>query len=80
MIDVSYEINGRKVQPNQIGEALENAALKDIVKQLRNKLGRVKSSTGERLKITFRGRKLSDLKMHLEGPEELIEKAEQILG
>ena len=34
MIDISFEINGRKVRPGQIGNELEKAALEAIKKDI----------------------------------------------
>ena len=42
MIDISFEINGRKVQPDRVGDELERAMVQQIEKQLRETLRHVR--------------------------------------
>jgi hypothetical protein len=41
MIDVSFEIGGRKVNPNQIGDALEKAILQEGADSVKKSLSSV---------------------------------------
>ena len=64
MINISFEINGRKVRPDQIGDALERAmldAIKDEIVQ----------------KITVRGRSLDDMSFEVTGSERLVKLVEE---
>ncbi len=38
MIDISFEIGGRKVNPNQIGDALEKAVLQEVADSVKKAL------------------------------------------
>ena len=38
MIDVSFEINGRKVNPNQIGNTIEKAVLQQVADSVKKSL------------------------------------------
>jgi len=80
MIDISFEINGRKVRPNQVSGELENAMLKQIEQHVRKKVGNIRDpKTGERPKITLHGRSVDDLSVKVSGPEALIEQVKRKL-
>lgn len=80
MIDISFEINGRKVRPDQVGDALERAALDSVRNQIIRKVGNLRDpQTGEQPKIKVKGRSLSDLSFEISGSERLIELVKQKL-
>jgi hypothetical protein len=81
MIDVSFEIDGRKVRPNQIQDALERAMFEDVRDQLVRKVGNIRDpKTGARPKLRVRGRSLDNLSVEVEGSPELIEEVKRRLG
>jgi hypothetical protein len=74
VIEIKYEINGRRVSPNNIGSALEKALLQSIGKQIQSKVGNIRDpKTGEKPKITVKGRDLNNLSFDVSGSPELIE-------
>jgi len=42
MIDISFEINGRKVSPNNIGDAIESAVLESIQDSVSKSIGSIR--------------------------------------
>ena len=77
MIDISFEINGRKVRPNQAANALEKAILKDLSDSISKSLRSVRCSEhGERPKVKFKGRKLDRMKIEISGCcDDLVQRA-----
>lgn len=81
MIDISFEINGRKVNPNRVGDALTAAVLESIKKQLLSKIGSIRDpKTGQRPKVKIRGRNLDNLTFEVSGSPELVERVKAKLG
>lgn len=81
MIEVSFEINGRKVQPNKIADALERAMFETIRDDLARKVGNIRDpETGARPKLRVVGRSLKDLSINIEGSPGLIEEVKRRLG
>ena len=80
MIDITFEINGRKVDPRKIGDALERAMYDSVVNQITQKVGNIRDpKTGERPKIKVKGTNLDNLNFDISGSEELVEKVRQKL-
>jgi hypothetical protein len=81
MIDISFEINGRKINPNRIGDALERAALKSVKEQIVKKIGSIRDpKTGERPKIKIVGRNLDNLSFEVSGSQELVDLVKKKMG
>lgn len=82
MIDISFEINGRKVRPNQMRNALEKAILQDISSSISQSLRSVRCTVhGERPKVRCKGRKLDKLTFEISGCcENLVERATKKLS
>jgi len=81
MIDISFEINGRKVNPSQLTDVLECA----VVQGVRDKLTQAVSDardpkTGERPKLKVKGRSLDNLSIEVEGSPELIAEVKRRLS
>ena len=38
MIDISFEINGREVSPNRVGDVVEKAALRQVTESIKKAL------------------------------------------
>lgn len=80
MIDISFEINGRKVRPSQLGNELEKAAFEAIKKDIVRKVGNIRApKTGQRPRIKVKGRSLDKLSFEVSGSEELVERVKQKL-
>ena len=68
MFEVSFTLNGRKVNPNNIGDALESAFLKEIQDSMKKRVGAIRCPEhGRAAKIVAQGRKLSDLSFKVSG-------------
>ncbi|MYA62930.1 MAG: hypothetical protein F4X94_10215 [Dehalococcoidia bacterium] len=81
MIDISFEVNGRKVRPNQIADALERAMFEQVRDQLVRQLHGIRDpKTGALPKLKVKGRNLESLNVEIEGSPELIERVKNRLG
>jgi len=68
MIDVSFKINGRKVQPNQVGGFLTNAVLANVTEQIKKNVGSVRCPDhGKSAKIICKGKSLDNLSFEISG-------------
>lgn len=68
MIDVSFEIGGKKVHPNNIGDALEKALLGEITSNIKKAIGSVKCSEhGNSPSVKVKGRSLDKLSFEVGG-------------
>ena len=73
MIEITFEINGKKVNPNNIRDALEKATMNAVAEGIRKKVGSIRDpKTGERPKIKMKGRNLENLSFEVSGSEELV--------
>lgn len=75
MIDISFEINGRKVSPRNMGNALESAVLKSVQESITKSVGSARCSEhGQRPKVKVKGRNLDSLSFEVSGCcDQLIE-------
>jgi len=68
MVNISFEVGGRKVSSDQFGAALEKAALEQIADSIKKKLSSVRCNEhGERPSVKIKGNGLSDLKFEVCG-------------
>lgn len=68
MIDISFEINGRKVSPRNVGDALESAMLQTIQDSISKAVGSARCPEhGQKPKIKVKGRNLDSLKFEVSG-------------
>jgi hypothetical protein len=68
MIDISFEFNGKKVNPNDLGNALEKAVLGSVEKQIMNKVGLVRCPHhGQTAKIVCKGQSFDSLSFEVYG-------------
>lgn len=76
MIDISFEINGKKVNPNNMADALEGAVLDSVVESIKGSVGSIKCAEhGQSPKVIVKGRNLDNLSMEVSGCcDALIEK------
>jgi hypothetical protein len=82
MVEVSFEINGRKVQPNQIGEVLTKAVLTSVAEQIKSKVGSVRCQDhGASPKIICKGNSIESLGFEVSGCcEKVIDSVKQKLS
>ena len=68
MLELSFMINGRKVRPNQVGDALESAILRKVEDSIKKAVGAVRCPEhGQGAKIVGKGRNLSKLSFEVSG-------------
>ncbi len=68
MIDISFEINERKVNPNQISDALEKAVLQEVTDSVKKSLSSVQCSEhGQKPTVKVKGRNLNKLSFEVKG-------------
>jgi len=77
MIDVSFEINGRKVSPNRVSDAVEKAILQEVADNVKKALSSVRCPQhGERPRVKVKGSSLDRLNYVVEGCcQKLIDEA-----
>ena len=77
MLDISFKINGRTVNPRRIGDELEKAVLTEIGDSIKKSLRSVSCPTHhQQPKVVVKGRDLTSLSFEVSGCcEELIQKA-----
>ena len=81
MIDIPFEINGRKVTPRNMGNALESSLLQSVQDSITKSVGAARCPVhGQRPKIKVEGRKLDSLSFEVSGCcDQLIEKVKKKL-
>ena len=77
MIDVHWEIDGRRVSPSQVGNALEQSIYKQLAESLKKELSSVRCPEhGQRPTVVFKGKRGKELSFEIKGCcEQLIDKA-----
>lgn len=81
MIDIQFEINGRKVRPDDIGSAIDAMVLEAIAEDIRVKLGGVRDpTTGEFPVVVVRGSSLEDCAISVEGSEAVMALVKERMG
>lgn len=77
MIDIHFEIDGKRVSPNKIGDALEKSILQEITNQIKASLQAVRCEEhGQYPKVTIKGRNLDNLSFEISGCcDSLVSKA-----
>jgi hypothetical protein len=77
MIDIRFEINGKPVDPNRMGDAIEKAILGGVVENMKKKLQSVRCKThGKAPKITVKGKTIDKLSFEVSGCcQDLIDQA-----
>lgn len=68
MIDISFEINGRKVSPNSVSDAFEKAVLDGITSSIKSSVGTIRCAVhGSSPRVTCKGRNLDNLSFEVSG-------------
>ncbi|MFQ5469994.1 MAG: hypothetical protein ACE5EH_06745 [Gammaproteobacteria bacterium] len=68
MIDISFEINGRKVSPRNVGDALESAMLQSVQDSISKAVGSARCPEhGQKPKIKAKGRSLDSVTLEVTG-------------
>lgn len=78
---IRFEIGGRQVDPNSIGDALMAAVLEEIRASIKERVGAIRDpETGEFPTVVIRGESLDNLTMSVEGSPKLLGLVKQRLG
>lgn len=81
MIDISFQLNGKKVNPNNIGSALESAMLNSISDSIKKSVNSIRCSNhSQKAKILLKGKSLDNLSIEVSGCcDEFINKVQNSL-
>lgn len=76
MLDITFEVNGKKINPNNVKDAMESAILNGVAESIKSSIGHIKCPEHEQSpKIKVKGRNLDSLSFDVSGCcDELIEK------
>lgn len=78
---IYFKIGEKKVQPNNVQDALEKAILQNVESQIRQKVGSIRDpKTGEFPTIVCKGSSIDNLSFSVEGSSEMIELVKDNLG
>ncbi len=81
MLTITFEIDGRRVSPNDFEEVLERSIITAVEDNIRSKLTGLRDpETGEFPVITLHGRSLDNLSMKVSGSQRLIAQVKARLG
>ena len=68
MVEISFEINGRKVNPNQVGDALTKVVLGQVQEHVKRVVGSARCPEhGSAAKITCKGHLADQLTFEVSG-------------
>jgi hypothetical protein len=68
MTDISFEINGKKVNPNNIADALKSAMLQEIGESVKKAVGFIRCSKhNQAQKVIVKGQSLDNLSAEVTG-------------
>ena len=68
MIDIKFEINGKRVKPDSIADAMEASILHDVAKDIQKQVGSlVCEEHGESPEITVMGDSIENLTFEVSG-------------
>lgn len=68
MLNISFEINGRKVNPGNVGGALEAAVLQSVSASIKARVGNIRCPEhGQTPRIVGKGRSLDTLSFDVSG-------------
>jgi hypothetical protein len=78
---IEFRLNGRRFRPNDFRNALEQAMVRNIEAQIRDKIGDLRDpETGAQPKLIMSGKSLDSLSIEVEGTPYLIEQVKARLG
>lgn len=68
MFEIKFEINGRRIDPKNIGDVIEKATIEVVEKQITQSVGSVRCPEhGSGAKIIAKGRDISNLTITVSG-------------
>lgn len=80
-MNVEFEINGKKVDPQAIEDELERAILEGIKEEVESQIEPITDpETGQPPKVTLKGDDLDNLSVEVEGSEAVVRQVKDVLG
>ena len=74
MLDIYFEIGGRKLDPCFIGDSIEKATLLYVARMMRKKFGNIRVPDREdSLRVLISGDDVEHLRYELDGPESVLD-------
>jgi hypothetical protein len=68
MIDISFEVNGKRLSPRNVGNTIERALLQSVQDEISRSVGSVRCPEhGQRPNIKARGRSIDSLRFEVSG-------------
>lgn len=68
MFELTFELNGRKINPRNLADAMEAAVVEDLKKSITRSVGTLRCGEhGRRPSIKVKGRDLSNLSFEISG-------------
>jgi len=68
MIDISFEINGKKLKPNNIADELESAMLQEFAESVKKAVGSIRCSEHNQApKVLLKGKSFDNLSIEVSG-------------
>ena len=81
MIDIHFEVGGKRTKPGDIGDAMMRMMVEQLQAHIRESLGSIRDpETGEFPTIVMRGETFDTLQIHVEGSPALIALVKQRMG
>ncbi len=77
MIEISFEINGKKTNPNNIKESLEASILQSYSESIKESIGTLRCNKHNKVpKILVKGKNLDNLSLEISGCcDDIVKKA-----
>ncbi len=80
MLEVTFEINGKPIDPQKVGDVIERATYEAVVEWVVQRVGDVRDpETGEVPKINVVGKDLAHLSFEISGSDRVVAMAKQRL-
>lgn len=81
LLDIRFEIGGRKLDPCFIGDSIEKATLLHVARDVRRKFSGIRVPDREDpLKVLIKGDDIDHLHYELEGPSTVLEQVREKMG
>ena len=81
MLDIRFEIGGRKLDPCFIGDSVEKATLLDVARDVRRRFSSIRVTDREDpLKVLIKGDDVDHLHYELDGPPTVLDQVREKLG
>lgn len=80
MLRITFELNGRPIDPRNIKDALEKAIVEGIRSDLEKRIRQAAGFDADKLTVKMSGSSLNSLSMNISGPDEVVAKVRKVFG